>query len=69
VVQFEKEASQTRDYCLEKTRWLEWLAQIPFDYAQGRLSLRKERLLRMTTKLHHYPQIEIRFILDFKMVV
>jgi hypothetical protein len=29
------------------------LAQIPFDFAQGKLSLRKERLLRMTSKLTH----------------
>ena len=60
-MQFEKEASQTRDYCLAKNATPRVARPDP--------SVRKERLLRMTTKLHHYPQIEIRFILDFKMVV
>jgi len=54
VVQFDKEASQTRDYCVAKIATLR--------QAQGRLhraarpdpSLRKERLLRMTSKLHHH---------------
>ena len=31
------------------------LAQIPFDFAQGRLSRRKERLFRMTSKMQRYP--------------
>jgi hypothetical protein len=31
------------------------LAQIPFDFVQGRLSPRKERLFGMTIKLHHCP--------------
>ena len=47
VVQFSKEASQTRDYCVAKgTRRFAWLAQIPFGFAQGRLSPRKECLLK-----------------------
>ncbi len=55
VVQFGKEASQTRDYCVAKgTRRFAWLAQIPFGFAQGRLSLRKKRLLK-DDNLHHYP--------------
>jgi hypothetical protein len=29
--------------------------QIPFDFAQGRPSLRKRGLFGMTSKLHHYP--------------
>ena len=50
VVQFGKEASQTRDYCVAKgTRRFAWLAQIPFGFAQGRLSLRKNACSRMTT--------------------
>jgi len=55
VVQFGKEASQTREFIgPQRTRPFARLAQIPFDSAQGRLSLRKERLLGMTIKLHHY---------------
>jgi hypothetical protein len=34
----------------QKTRRNARLAQIAFGFAQARLSLRKERLLRMTTK-------------------
>jgi hypothetical protein len=53
VVQFGKEASQTRDYCVAKNATLR--------QAQGRLlraarpdpSLRKERLLGMTMKLRN----------------
>jgi hypothetical protein len=50
-MQFNKEASQTRDYCVAKTRRNARLAQIPFDFALGRLSPRKERLFGMTIKL------------------
>ena len=35
----------------QRTRHIGRLPQIPFDFAQGRLSLRKERLLGMTNKL------------------
>jgi hypothetical protein len=35
-----------------KTRPFARLAQIPFGFAQGRLSLRKERLFKMTS-IHH----------------
>ncbi len=48
VVQFGKEASRTHDYWVAKKRPFVRLAQIAFDFAQARLSLRKERLLRMT---------------------
>jgi len=37
----DKEASQARDYCVAA------LAQIPYGFAQGRLSLRKKCLLGM----------------------
>jgi hypothetical protein len=46
VVQFDKEASQARSYCGAKVA--------PQRAARPDPSLRKERLLRMTTKLHHY---------------
>jgi len=46
VVQFEKEASQTRDFCVAKDATLRAARPDP--------SLRKTRLLRMTSKLHHY---------------
>jgi hypothetical protein len=47
VVQFGKEASQARDYWGTKTATLRAARPDP--------SLRKERLRRMTIKLHHYP--------------
>src|SRR5205807_1761123 len=46
VVQFGKEASQTRDYCVARNATHRAARPDP--------SLRKERLLRMTIKLHHY---------------
>jgi len=50
--QFIKEASQTRPSVAialsEQALRIARLAQIPFDFAQSRLSPRKERLLRMT---------------------
>ena len=46
VVQFGEEASQTRDYCAARNAALRAARPDP--------SLRKERLLRMTRKLHHY---------------
>src|SRR5437879_7132988 len=46
VVQLGKEVSQTRDYCVAKNATLRAARPDP--------SLRKERLLRMTIKLHHY---------------
>src|ERR1700730_16942268 len=45
-VQFEKEASQTRDYCVAKNATLRAARPDP--------SLRKKRLFRMTTHLRHY---------------
>jgi hypothetical protein len=39
----------SRRYLLESARRFARLAQIPFGFAQGKLSRRKERLLRMTT--------------------
>src|SRR5271170_2283413 len=48
VVQFEKEASQTRDYCVAKDATLRAARPDP--------SLRKKRLFRMTTKLHHHQK-------------
>jgi hypothetical protein len=45
VVQFGKEASQTRDYCVAKGATLRAARPDP--------SLRKERLFRMTGRLHH----------------
>jgi hypothetical protein len=47
VVQFGKEASRTRDCCVAKNATLRAARPDP--------SPRKERLLRMTSKLHHYP--------------
>jgi hypothetical protein len=52
VVQFQKEASQTRDYCAAKGATLRAARPDP--------SLRKNRLLRMTSKLHHYPEKDKR---------
>jgi hypothetical protein len=46
MVQFGEEASQTRDYCVAKNATLRAARPDP--------SLRKERLFRMTIKLHHY---------------
>jgi hypothetical protein len=45
-VQFDKEASQACDIASQRTRRFARLAQIAFDYAQARLSRRKERLLQ-----------------------
>jgi hypothetical protein len=45
LVQFDKEASQTRDYCGAK--------DAPQRAARPDFSLRQERLFRMTGKLHH----------------
>jgi hypothetical protein len=47
VVQFDKEASQTRGYCVAKSATLRAARPDP--------SLRKERLFRMTIELHRYP--------------
>ncbi len=44
------EASQTRDYCVAKKATLRAARPDPLRQAQGRLSLRKKRLLRMTIK-------------------
>jgi hypothetical protein len=49
-VQFDKEASQTRDYWVAKSATHRAARPDP--------SLRKERLLRMTSKLHHYQKVE-----------
>ena len=46
LVQFDKEASQTRDYCVAKNATLRAARPDP--------SLRKERLFRMTIKLYRY---------------
>jgi hypothetical protein len=46
VVQFDKEASQTRDYWVAKNATRR--------AARPDSSLRKERLFGMTIKLHHY---------------
>src|SRR5271155_970220 len=46
VLQFDKEASQTRDYCVAKNATLR--------AARPDSSLRKERLFGVTIKLHHY---------------
>ncbi|MGB9491714.1 MAG: hypothetical protein WCA92_14730, partial [Terriglobales bacterium] len=46
--QFEKEASQTRDYCVANTETLHAARLDP--------SLRKNRLLGVTIKLSYYPQ-------------
>jgi hypothetical protein len=45
-MQFDKEASQTRDYCVAKNA--------PLRAARPDSSRRKERLFGMTIKLHHY---------------
>jgi hypothetical protein len=54
VVQFGKEASQTRDYCVAKNATLR--------AARPDSSLRKERLLGMTIKLHHYRTLGVGHI-------
>ena len=62
MVQFEKEASHTRDFCVAKGATLRppqhaktGRAGDPGRAARPDPSLRKNRLLRMTSKLHHYP--------------
>jgi hypothetical protein len=52
-VQFDKEASQTRDYCAARARRIARLAQI--------LRYAKERLLRMTSKPHRY-HVALEFV-------
>ena len=47
MVQFDREASQTRDYCVAKNATQRAARMGP--------SLRKKRLFRMTIKLIHYP--------------
>jgi hypothetical protein len=49
VLQFDREASQTRDYCVAK--------KATHRAARPDPSLRNERLFRMTIKLHHYQKI------------
>ena len=49
MVQFDREASQTRDYCVAKIATQR--AACPDS------SLRKERLFGMTIKLHHYLEM------------
>src|SRR5579864_5663246 len=49
VGQFDKEASQTRDYCVAKNATQRAARLDP--------SPRKRRLFRMTIKLTHYPRI------------
>jgi hypothetical protein len=49
MAQFNREASQTRVIAAQKNA--------PRRAARPDPSLRKERLLRMTTKLHHYPNL------------
>jgi len=49
VVEFGKEASQTRDYCVVRHATLRAARPDP--------SLRKERLLKDDIKLHHYLNI------------
>jgi len=54
VVQFQKEASQTRDLCVAKGAPRRAARPDSLGKLGTGSSLRKERLLRMTTKLHHY---------------
>ena len=54
VVQFDKEASQTRDYCVAKNATRRAARPDP--------SLRKGRLFRMTAKLHHYLSYAALFV-------
>jgi hypothetical protein len=51
VGRFDKEASQTSDYCFADNATLR--------AARPDLSLRKRRLLGMTIKLSHYPRSPI----------
>ncbi len=55
MVQFGKEASQMRDYCVAKNAILRAARPDSLGKLGTGSSLRKERLLRMTIKLHHYP--------------
>jgi hypothetical protein len=68
VVQFDKEASQTRDYCIAKNPSVAFALSgqaathraarpDPLGKLGAGSSLRKERLLRMTIKLHHYREL------------
>jgi hypothetical protein len=51
VAQFNREASQTRDYCVAKDATLRAARPDP--------SLRKKRLFRMTIELHYYPTLPV----------
>jgi hypothetical protein len=56
VVQFDEEASQTRDYCVAKNATVRAARPDSLGKLGTGSSLRKERLLRMTIKLHRYPK-------------
>jgi len=59
LVQFEKEASQTRDWCVARGATQRAARPDP--------SLRKNRLLGMTTKPHHYPAADLaRFLASLR---
>ena len=60
VVQFGKDASQTRDYCVAKNATRRAARPDP--------SLRKERLFRMTIKVHHHQQEVVQFGLRVRPV-
>jgi hypothetical protein len=53
VVQFDREASQTRGYCVAKNATHRAARPDP--------SLRKERLFRMTIELQHYQVVRRNF--------
>jgi hypothetical protein len=56
VVQFDKEASQTRDYCVAKSATRRAARPDSLGKLGTGSSPRKKRLLRMTIKLHHYQK-------------
>jgi len=54
VGQLEKEASQTRDYCVAKNATHRAVRPDSLDFARDRLFTAQKRLFRMTIKLTHY---------------
>ncbi len=54
-VQFDREAIQTRDYCVAKNATRRAGRPDPLGELGAGSSLRKKRLLRMTIIPHHFP--------------
>jgi hypothetical protein len=60
VGQLEKEASQTRDYCVAKNATHRAVRPDSLDFARDRLFTAQKRLFRMTIKLTYYGMTAFR---------